>query len=202
MSRTRGARNPRQRRLHGLQSKRLLFLSGRKRSHRPDARVARPRRKHLIFSRFVAAVWANPALSYLLDKIEKFASWLCPFHLAGVFESLSRIQSAQVKQFERAFDFIALRGGKSSAAETDNVQSEHSVALGRERERRQIFAESRASLDDHKSPHAHILVKSGAAAEKRLIVDRDIAAEQNIIRDNHLVADDTIMANMRANHQE
>ena len=125
---------------------------------------------------------------------------MCPFHLAGAFQGLSGIQSAQVKQFERTLDLIALCRGKSSAAETDDVQSEHGVALSREREGWQIFAEGRASLDDHKSSNADILMKSGATAEKRLIVDRDMAAKQNIICDNYLVADDAVMANMRANH--
>src|SRR5207248_11714862 len=100
-----------------------------------------------------------------------------PLHLAGAFQGLSCIQPAQVKQFERTLDFLALHGGKSSPAETNHVQPEYGVALSREREGRQILAESRVSLDDHKSPNAHILMKSRASAEKRLIVDRDVSAE-------------------------
>ena len=79
----------------------------------------------------MAAVWANPTFSCFLDKIEKFASWFCPLHPAGVFESLSRIESAQIKEFEGTLDFIALRGGKSSAAETNDIQSEYGISLGR-----------------------------------------------------------------------
>ena len=53
--------------------------------------------------------------------IEKFLAEIGPFHFFRFFQGLSRVESAKIKQFESAFDFISLRLGKSGASKPDRI---------------------------------------------------------------------------------
>ncbi len=55
---------------------------------------------------------------------EKFATRFCPFVLPGFLQRLLRIESAQVYQFECAFDFISLLPRKIWPAESDRCSTQ------------------------------------------------------------------------------
>ena len=57
-------------------------------------------------------------------------------------------------------------------------------------------------MHHHKTTDAHILVKGGAAAEKRSVIDLNVTREQTIIRDHHVIADLAIVSDVRAYHQK
>src|SRR5437870_11120369 len=100
-----------------------------------------------------------------------------PVPLPGFLQRLPRIEPAKIYQLERAFDFIALLMGKPSATKSNRIQPKNVVALGRNDEWWNVFAEGRAALRDHQSTDAHILMEDAAATEKSLIVHRHMATQ-------------------------
>jgi hypothetical protein len=87
-----------------------------------------------------------------LDKTKEFASRFRPFALPGFLQRLPRIETAKIYQLECAFDFISLLPGKPGATKSDRIQPKNIVALSRNNEGRNIFAEGGAALRDHQSP--------------------------------------------------
>src|SRR5207249_3078978 len=85
---------------------------------------------------------------------------------------------------------------------SNRIYTKNIVALGRNNERRNVFAEGGAALHDHQSTDAHILMENAAATEKSLIIHRHIAAQQHIVRDDHLVADNAVVSDMRVGHEK
>src|SRR6266702_8593087 len=51
---------------------------------------------------------ANPAFLGARDKIKKLPRWCAKFGRSGLLQRLRNIQSAQIKHFERCFDFITI----------------------------------------------------------------------------------------------
>src|SRR6266481_8650446 len=136
------------------------------------------------------------------DKTKEFATCCRPFALPGFLQRLSRIETAQVYQLECAFDFISLLPGKPGATKSNRIQPKNVVALGRNNERRNIFAEGGAALRDHQAADAHILMENATATEKGVVVHHHITAQQHIVRDDHLVADNAVVSDMRVGHEK
>src|SRR6266850_2163519 len=101
-----------------------------------------------------------------------------------------------------AFDFISLFPGKPGATKSNRIQPKNIVALGRNYEGRNIFAEGGTALRDHQSADAHILMENAAATEKGVVADRHITAQQHVVRDDHLVADNAVVSDMRVGHEK
>src|SRR6266566_8740823 len=127
-------------------------------------------------------------------KTKEFATCFRPFALPGFLQCSPRIETAQVDQLEGAFDFISLLPGKPGPTKSDRIQSKNIVALSRNNERRDVFAEGGAALRDDQPTDAHILMENSAAAEKSLVADRHITAEQHIVGDDDLVADNAVVS--------
>src|SRR5205823_2334404 len=135
-------------------------------------------------------------------KTKKFTAGFRPFALPGFLQRLPRIDTAQVDQLECAFDFISLLPGKPGATKSDRIQSKNIVVLGRNNERRNVFAEGGGALRDDQPTDAHILMENATTAEEGLIVHNHIAAQQHIVRDDHLVADNAVVSDMRIDHEK
>src|SRR4029078_10319326 len=135
-------------------------------------------------------------------KTKEFATCFRQFALPRFLQRLPRIETAQIDQLECAFDFISLLSGKPGATKSDRIQSKNIVALSRNNERRDVFAEGGAALRDDQPADAHILMENSAAAEKSLILNRHITAQEHIVGDDDLVADNAVVSDMGVHHQK
>src|SRR4051794_23915293 len=201
MPNARGYSGPRQRHLHGLPSRALLFLSSGEGEDRPHAGASCPnenRRRELI-GVFVSS---DAALPRVLNKREEFPADGSEFRLRSLLQSLARIQAAPVKQLKRTPNFISGFRAETGPLQTDDVDAEDEVHFGRDEKRWDVFAQTGSTLNHRQPPDPHELVEDTSATEERAVADFHVAAEEAIVRDNDAVADAAVVSDMRTRHQE
>ena len=86
------------------------------------------------------------------------------------------------------------------AFESHHVDAKNVIALCREQEWRNVFAERGAALGHDQAPDAHTLVKGSRAADKRAVADLHVPREQTVIRDDDVIPDRAVVAKMNADH--
>lgn len=147
-------------------------------------------------------VWDNASLLCIADKGEELAAERTEFRLRRFCQRLPGVESAPIEKLERAFDLLAFRNAKPGALQSDEIDAEREIALSREDERRDIFAERGIALRHYQPADVHILMQRRPAAEKGTVIDTNMSAEKAIIRDDDAVSDCAVMADVRSDHEE
>jgi len=114
----------------------------------------------------------------------------------------AEIFSAAKQRAIKFLQFQPLLRSKTSAAQSNDIQSANSIIAARNRERRQIFADSRAALHERERADADKLMHETIAGNKGAVGDFHLAAEQSAIGQNDVVAELRVVADVTIRHEK
>ena len=102
----------------------------------------------------------------------------------------------------RAPEFKAFFAGETGAAEADGVESANGVIPRRDRERRQIFRHSRASLHKGEGADPNELMHEASAGNKNRVANGHVAREQGAVGKDDAIPNNRIMPDMGPGHKQ